>query len=123
MDKQQNDGPRPRIFILSDQSLFVLGLESLLRREIALEVVCCEADVDQALERIRDLLPDVVIVNEANAPYGSGSVTARILREAESVKVIGLNLQNNSMCIYRREQRLVHDVQDLVEAIEQLTAI
>jgi len=41
------------------------------------------------------------------------------LREGLETKVIGLNLQDNTICIYRGEQRVVKDVKDLVEAIEQ----
>jgi len=42
----------------------------------------------------------------------------RILREGVGTKVIGLNLQDNTICIYRGEQRVVKEVKDLVEAIE-----
>ena len=42
----------------------------------------------------------------------------RILREGVGTKVIGLNLQDNTICIYRGEQRVVKEVEDLVEAIE-----
>jgi hypothetical protein len=41
-----------------------------------------------------------------------------ILREGLETKVIGLNLQDNTMCVYRGEQRVVREVKDLVEAIE-----
>ncbi len=38
------------------------------------------------------------------------------LREGVGTKVIGLNLQDNTMCVYRGEQRVVKEVKDLVEA-------
>jgi hypothetical protein len=41
-----------------------------------------------------------------------------ILREGVGTKVIGLNLEDNTVCIYRGEQRVVKEVEDLVEAIE-----
>ena len=44
-------------------------------------------------------------------------VVMRILKEGVGSKVIGLNLQDNSICVYRVEQRVVKEVKDLVEAI------
>ena len=42
----------------------------------------------------------------------------RILREGARTSVIGLNLQDNTMCVYHGERRVVTEVKDLVEAIE-----
>jgi hypothetical protein len=47
------------------------------------------------------------------------SVLMRIWREGLETKVLGLNLQDNTLCVYRGEQRIVKEVKDLVEAIEQ----
>jgi len=67
MSSRQNGGSKVRVFILSSESLFDLGLESLLRQEAALEVVGHEADLDQALVRISELSPDVIVVNSTDA--------------------------------------------------------
>jgi len=40
------------------------------------------------------------------------------LREGVIAKAIGLNLQDNTVCIYRGEQRVVREVKDLVQAIQ-----
>jgi DNA-binding NarL/FixJ family response regulator len=66
-----------RVFILSSQSLFDLGVENLLRQEAELEVVGREANMDQALAQIKALMPDVVILNSADA---SCSPTPAVLR-------------------------------------------
>jgi len=102
-----------RIFILSGHPLFGRGVESLLCQEVGLEIVGWEANADQAVERIRKLQPDVVILD-------SGDPTPevlRVLREGVGTKVIGLNPEDNTMCIYRGEQRVVKRIEDLVEAI------
>ncbi len=102
-----------RVLILSSHPLFGRGVESLLRKETRLDIVGWEADIDKAVERIRELQPDVVILD-------SGDPTPevlRILREGVGTKVIGLNLQDSTMCIYRGEQRVVKRIEDLVEAI------
>ena len=107
-----------RVLIIANNPLFSQGVESLLRQESRLEVMGREADVDKAMERIRELEPDVVIVDSGDPTCGPTPAVMRILREGVGVKVIGLNLQNNTICIYRGEQRVVKEVKDLVEAIE-----
>ena len=103
-----------RVFILSSHPLFSQGVESLLRQEPGVDIVGRETDVDKAIERIKELQPDVVILD-------NGDPTPEvmcILREGVGTKVIGLNLQDNTICIYRGEQRVVKEVEDLVEAID-----
>jgi DNA-binding NarL/FixJ family response regulator len=103
-----------RVFILSSHPLFSQGVESLLRQEPGVEIVGRETDVDNAMERIKELQPDVVILD-------NGDPTPEvmcILREGVGTKVIGLNLQDNTVCIYRGEQRVVKSIEDLIEAIK-----
>jgi chemotaxis response regulator CheB len=107
-----------RVFILSSHPLFGQGVESLLHREERLEIVGRETDADKALERIKEIRPDVVILDCAEPACDPTLAVMRILREGLETKVIGLNFQDNTMCIYRGEQRMVKEVKDLVEAIE-----
>jgi DNA-binding NarL/FixJ family response regulator len=107
-----------RIFMLSAHPLFGQGVESLLRRETGLDIVGRETDVDKAVERIKELQPDVVIVDSGDPATDPTPAVVRVLREGVGTKVIGLNLQDNTMCIYRGELRMVKEVKDLVEAIE-----
>ena len=107
-----------RIFMFSTNPLFGQGVESLLRRETGLEMVGRETDVDKAIGRIKELQPDVVILDSGDPACDLTPAVMRILREGVGTKVIGLNLQDNTICIYRGEQRVVKEVKDLVEAIE-----
>ena len=107
-----------RILMLSTHPLFSQGVESLLRRETGLEIVGRETDVDKAIGRIKELQPDVVILDSGDPACDLTPAVMRILREGVGTKVIGLNLQDNTICIYRGEQRVVKEVKDLVEAIE-----
>jgi chemotaxis response regulator CheB len=109
-----------RVFILSFHPLFGQGVESLLRREARLEIVGQETDADKALERLKEIRPDVVILDCAETACDPTPAVMRILREGLGTKVIGLNLQDNTLYIYRGEQRLVKEVKDLIEAIEPL---
>ncbi|MBM4467201.1 MAG: response regulator transcription factor [Chloroflexi bacterium] len=106
-----------RIFMLSSHPLFSQGVESLLRRETGLEIVGREADADQALERIKELQPDVVVLDSADL-RDPMPVVMRIFREGVGAKVISLNLKDNTMHVYRGEQRVVKQVEDLVKVIK-----
>lgn len=107
-----------RIFMLSSHRLFSQGVESLLRRDTGLEIVGRETDVDKAIERIKELRPDAVILDDAEPKCDPTPAVMRILGEGLGTKVIGLNLQNNTICIYLGEQRVVRCTEDLIEAIE-----
>jgi len=110
-----------RVFILSSHPLFGQGVESLLRRETGVDIAGRETDVDTAIERIKELRPDVVILDSADPACDPTPAVMRILKEGLGTKVIGLNLQDNTLCIYRGEQRVVKSIEDLVQAIEQST--
>ena len=116
---QKEAGAMKSIFVLSSHPLFGQGVEILLRQEAGLDIVGRETDVDRAMERIKELQPDVVIVDSGYPACDPTPAVTRILREGLGIKVIGLNLQNNTLCIYRGEQRVVKEVGDLVAAIEQ----
>jgi DNA-binding NarL/FixJ family response regulator len=114
-----------RVFIFSNRSLFTQGVDSLLEREPGLEVVGWETDPDEAIRRIRKVQPDVVILASEDATLWPSADAIRLLREGlgTKIKIIGLNLQDNTLCIYHGEQREVKEVGDLVRAIEQLPAV
>ena len=107
-----------RIFMLSSYPLFSQAVESLLRPETELAIVGRETDVDKATERIKELQPDVVIVDSGDPTSDPTAAVMRILGLRSGIRVIGLNLQDNTICIYRGEQRIARAVEDLVEAIK-----
>ena len=94
--------------------MFSQGLESLLRKESHFDIVGREKDMGQALEQIKALQPDVVIVDTDNSHPG----VTPILRANPGVKVISLSLQNNDLYIYGAKQWVARGTKDLVEAIE-----
>jgi DNA-binding NarL/FixJ family response regulator len=69
-----------RIFILSSHPLFGQGVESLLRQEAGLIIVGQETDADKALERIKEIRPDVVILDCAEPECDPTLAVMRILR-------------------------------------------
>ncbi len=107
-----------RIFILSDHPLFGQGIESLIGQQTGLQTVGRASDIQQAMPQIQELRPDIVILDSSNWPSGPAPVALPILAQELGTRVIALNLDDNSMSIYRGERRIVKEVKDLLEAIE-----
>jgi DNA-binding NarL/FixJ family response regulator len=106
-----------RIFMISSYPLFGEGVEALLRQLGGIEFIGREADIDSAMAHIKEVGPDVVIVDDGCPACDAHTIVMRVLREQPGTKVIGLNLQDNTLCIYREEQRIAHGVEDLKSAI------
>ena len=111
-------GAMKRVFMLSTHPLFSQGVESLLSQETGLEIVGREIDVNKAIERITEIRPDVVILESSDPAGDPTPAVMRILREGLGIKLVGLNLKDNTLCIYCCERRVVKGIEDLVEAIE-----
>ena len=108
-----------RVFIISSHLMFGHGLESLLRRETTLDVVGQEVDEPKAIERIKELRPNVVILDSSGPPFEPTPTVIRILQESPGTHVIGLSLQNNTLHLYQATQRVVTSLEDLTEVISQ----
>lgn len=107
-----------RVFILSNHPLFGKGIESLLRWEEGLTIVGHEINPDRAMEQIRTLQPDVVIVDCNDAEAARALTVMRPFKQGARPCVIGLNLNDNTISIYHGEQRPIQDVRDLIAAVQ-----
>jgi chemotaxis response regulator CheB len=112
-------GEMKRIFMLTCPTLFSQGVEAVLRQSSDVEIVGHEADVDTALARIKELRPDVVIVDNGLAARTDWTLVMRILQEQTGAKIVGLSLHDNSFSIYRGEQRELFSIEDLTREIER----
>lgn len=106
------------VFVISSQSLFRSGLDSILRQETHCEILGQAENVEQASEQIKKLQPDIIIVDDTFPPKENPSQAMQLLQLMPGAKVIGLNLRDNQLYIYRATQVLVKNVKDLLEAIE-----
>lgn len=105
------------IFIISEYLMFGHGLESLLSDEKELNVVGHEKNFDLALEQIKILQPDVVVV------FGNASEKAylsimTILEAKPNTQIIGVSVQDNTCYTYRATRWNAVNVSDLVNAIK-----
>jgi len=114
----EGQGAMVRVFILSAHPLFGQGVESLLRLETGLEIAGRETDVDKAIGRIRELRPDAVILDNSSPVCLLTPTVVDIFAACPGVRVVGLNLENNTACIYSGEQRVVESAEDFFEAIK-----
>ena len=69
-----------RIIITDDHPAFREGLSQLLNREDDLEVVAVAAESQETVKLVKELKPDVAILDVA-MPHGSGVDTARQIKE------------------------------------------
>jgi len=70
-----------RVLIADDESLFVQALEALLAADSRIEVVGHAARGDEAVELVRELEPDLVLM-DLNMPGGDGFEATRAIAEA-----------------------------------------
>src|SRR5437867_2413631 len=89
-----------RILICDDHVLFSEGIRAILRTEPTLEVIGEARDGRQAVERVKELHPDVVLMDIAMPDLSGFEATRRVHEADESVKVLMLTM---------------HDEEELVE--------
>ncbi len=108
-----------RLFILSQQSMFGLGIETLLSQNADIEIVGRSTDLNSSLECIKNRRPDIVIVNCDDPEPGLTAVMMDLLRDRLGICVIGLSLQDNQISIFRGENKQVRQVEDLFEVLRE----
>ena len=106
-----------RIFVLSRQTMFGQGIKALLSLENEIEIVSPAADIEEAVHFIQTNQPDIVVLNCDDPEPDINSAVLCILRERMEISVIGVSLQDNSICIHRGERKQVRSLEDLLEAI------
>jgi DNA-binding NarL/FixJ family response regulator len=106
-----------RIFILSSNSMFGVGLETVLSRQAGMVIVGQESDLEQAIGAIHTLHPDLVIAVSHKRADDPALAIARISEETQA-KIIAINLESNAVRVYVEKQQEAKQVDDLVQAIE-----
>ena len=106
------------VYMISSQLMFSAGLQTMLSEQSGIKIVGRDTDPVRALEQIRELHPDVVILDSKDLASTPGSIVADILREVPETKVISLNLENDRMRIFHGELRIAHGLDDLMQVIE-----
>lgn len=84
------------VLIVDDHTLVRDGIRSLLALTADIEIVGEAADGREALEKVRQLLPDIVLMDLAMPIMGGLEATRRIRREFPTTKVLALTQYDDS---------------------------
>jgi two-component system response regulator NreC len=90
-----------RILICDDHVLFSEGIKAILRAESGLEVVGEVRDGRQAVEKIKELRPDVVLMDIAMPDLSGFEATRRVHEADPSVRVLMLTMHDEEELVAR----------------------
>jgi len=84
-----------RVLLADDHMIMRQGLRTLLENENDLDVVGEAEDGRQAVQKARELVPDVVIMDAAMPGLNGMEATRRILDELNSVRIVALSMHSD----------------------------
>jgi DNA-binding NarL/FixJ family response regulator len=85
-----------KVLVADDHTLVRQGIRSLLALTADIEIVGEAADGRQAIEKVRQLAPDVVLMDLAMPKMGGLEATRRIRKEFPATKVIAVTQYDDS---------------------------
>ena len=89
-----------RVLIVDDHTLFRESLRSLLDKDADIEVVGEAADGIEAVDRLTQLQPDVVLMDVAMPGINGLQTTRRMKKENPSVKVLALTMYETEQHVF-----------------------
>ena len=93
------ESKRIRVLLAEDHAIVREGLRSLLEKQPEIEIVCDAEDGRIAVERARELLPDVVIMDITMPNLNGVEATRQITKEFPQIKVIALSVHSNRIFV------------------------
>jgi DNA-binding NarL/FixJ family response regulator len=97
--------PKPlRVLIADDHRLFAEALEAILTTDERIEVVGQASDGAQAVELVRKLEPDVVLMDVSMPVLDGFEATREIREESEGVRVLMLTGSNSRADVDRSRE-------------------
>ncbi|TAK29739.1 MAG: response regulator transcription factor [Chloroflexota bacterium] len=93
--------PVIRVLLVDDHDILREGLRSLLGLQDSIHVVGEAADGREAIERVRELQPDVVIMDIAMPVMDGLEATRRIKKDSPDTKVLVLTQHSNKPYVFR----------------------
>ncbi len=86
------ESPPIALVLIDDNRLLREGIASLIQTQTGFKVLAASADVDEALAKVRDAKPDVVLVDFGLVDHDSLGLTARVRDEVPEARVIIMGL-------------------------------
>ena len=93
------ESKRIRVLLAEDHAIVREGLRSLLEKQPEIEIVCDAEDGRMAVERARELQPDVVIMDITMPNLNGVEATRQITKEFPEIKVIALSVHSNRIFV------------------------
>jgi chemotaxis response regulator CheB len=97
--------------------MFHQGIETLISQEAELEIVGQDAEPGAAVACIHAFNPDVIILNLDDPEPDLSSPVLCVLREKTGIRIVGLSLRENKICVFQGEDKEIHHLGDLFDAI------
>jgi DNA-binding NarL/FixJ family response regulator len=85
-----------KVLIVDDHTLVRAGIRSLLELVEDIEVVGEASDGKEALVKVRQLMPDIVLMDLAMSVMGGLEATRRLRRDFPGIKVLALTQYDDS---------------------------
>lgn len=118
-----------RVLLVDDHRIVRAGLAGLLRHQPGIEIVGEASDGEEAVQRTRELQPDVVVMDVTMPKLNGIEATKQIKQQMPQVTVIGLSLhESENMATAMREAGASDyltkggPAEDLINAIRQCRA-
>ena len=93
-------------------------VESLLSGDEELCIVGREKDLAKAIEQIRVLQPDVIIVDSNDLEASRAFALNCVLKEGLQPRIVGLNVRDNKFIVCKTEQGIIEELRDFLETIK-----
>lgn len=90
-----------RVLVLADDSLLIAGVLSILRERPEIEVATVRGEGSDLLRKVREIAPDVVVMERAAIDNDGGVGLARFLREHARTTVVALRVDRPDMLVFR----------------------
>jgi len=94
------EGEKVRVLIVDDHTLFRRGLVSLLSQQENLEVIGEASDGEEALEKAKELMPDVILMDIRMPKINGLEATRRIKAEMPYVKILMLTVSDEEQDLF-----------------------
>jgi len=105
-----------RVLVICSELVLSAGIERLLAREMDFSVITiAPADVTAIKEEVERFQPNVVIWDE-NRPFSELTTVLNLARYPE-LRVLVVNLHDNRVHVYAKQEFLLNQGTDLVEAV------
>jgi DNA-binding NarL/FixJ family response regulator len=92
---------RTRILICDDHTLFVEGIKAMLRNESSLEIVGEARDGRQAVELVKELKPDLLLMDVSMPDMNGFDATQRVHELDSNIKVLILTMHDEEELVAR----------------------